>query len=73
MKLSQMAENQSGVIDSINKGCNLSRRLFDIGFITGQKITCENICITGSPIAYTICGCKIALRKKDADMIGVIV
>lgn len=72
MTLSQMKENQSATITSVNAGNGLSRRLFDLGFIIGQKIDCTNIGLCGSPIAYNLRGCKIALRKKDADMIGVV-
>ncbi len=72
MTLSQMKENQSATITSVNAGIGLSRRLFDLGFISGQKIDCTNIGLCGSPIAYNLRGCKIALRKKDADMIGVV-
>lgn len=73
MLLSNMKENQIATISKIDSKCTLSRRLFDLGFIEGQKITCTNIGLTGSPIAYNICGCKLALRKKDAAMIGVII
>lgn len=66
-----MKVNQQATITALNsKG--IQRRLFDLGFMAGQKITCTNIGIFGSPIAYNLCGCTIALRKKDADEIGVI-
>lgn len=70
MKLSEMKENQQAIITDLNTK-RIQRRLFDLGFMTGQKITCTNIGLFGSPIAYSLCGCTIALRKKDADEIGV--
>lgn len=72
MTLSDMKENQIATITEIEDTGNLSRRLFDMGFISGQDIVCINIGAFGSPIAYNIRGCKVALRKKDAQMIGVI-
>ena len=71
MRLSQLKENQTAVIAAV-KNNNLRRRLFDMGFVAGQEIKCTNIAALGSPIAYNIRGTKIALRKKDADLIGVI-
>lgn len=71
MRLSQMKENQNGIITIVKNKNNLQRRLFDMGFVTGQQIKCTNIAASGSPIAYNIRGSKIALRKKDADLIGV--
>ncbi|MGN0521795.1 MAG: ferrous iron transport protein A [Eubacterium sp.] len=72
MRLSQMKENQTGVITAVKSNNKLQRRLFDMGFVSGQEIKCTNIAMSGSPIAYSIRGSKIALRKKDADFIGVI-
>lgn len=73
MTLSQMKENQTGIITSIDDSSDSGRRFFDMGFISGQNISCINIGLFGSPIAYQIRGCKIALRKNDADRIGVVV
>ena len=72
MTLSEMKENQGATITEIENESGLSRRLFDMGFIAGQKITCINIGAFGSPIAYNLRGCNIALRKKDADKVWVI-
>lgn len=72
MTLSQMKVNESGYITSIDNGSNFGRRFSDMGFIMGQKISCTNIGFFGSPIAYQIRGSKVALRKRDADRIGVI-
>ena len=73
MTLSQMKENETGYITFINAGSGFERRFFDMGFISGQPVCCTNIGIFGSPIAYQLRGSKIALRKKYADRIGVIV
>ncbi len=72
MTLSQMNENESGYIVSIDNNSGFERRFLDMGFMTGQRIRCTNIGLFGSPIACLICGSKVALRKKDADKIGVI-
>lgn len=72
MLLSLMKENETAVITDVDGDFALSRRLHDMGFAPGQKISCTDIGIFGSPIAYKIRGTKIALRKKDAAKIGVI-
>lgn len=72
MRLSQMKENDVGKITSVSNSLKIKNRLFDMGFITGQKIKCTNIGLKGSPIAYNVRGCTVALRKSDADMIGVV-
>ncbi len=72
MLLSQMKENDVGFIDKINGDCGFERRFFDMGFVKGQRVECSNIGICGTPIAYRICDSKIAVRKKDAALIGVV-
>ena len=72
MTLSQMKENDFGHITYINTEPCCERRIFDLGFLEGQCIRCVNIGPFGTPIAYLIRGSKIALRKCDADKIGVI-
>lgn len=71
MILSQMKENDTGYITDINVNRSVLRRFYDMGFISGQTVCCTNIGIFGSPIAYQIRGSKIALRKTDAERIGV--
>lgn len=72
MRLSQLKENQTAIINFVDNNCDFVRRFFDMGFIEGNKVKCTNIGISGTPIAYQVCGSKIALRKKDADWIKVI-
>lgn len=72
MTLSDMKENQIATITEIENDFALSRRLLDMGFISGQNIACITVGAFGSPIAYNLRGCKVALRKKDADKVGVV-
>lgn len=72
MKLSQLKENQTATIRFVDKNCGFVRRFFDMGFTEGSRVKCTNIGLCGTPIAFLVCGSKIALRKKDADWIKVI-
>ncbi|MDE6471270.1 MAG: ferrous iron transport protein A [Eubacterium sp.] len=72
MTLSDLKENQTATITKIDDTCSISRRLFDLGFIAGQDIACINVGAFGSPIAYNLRGFKVALRKKDADKVWVV-
>jgi Fe2+ transport system protein FeoA len=66
MTLCDMKINQSATILEITNKSSIARRLFDMGFIAGQKVKCTNIGAFGSPIACKIHGCTVALRKSDA-------
>lgn len=72
MHLSQMKENETAVIKKVDSTSDFARRFFDMGFVEGNTVKCLNIGIMGTPAAYLICGSKIALRKKDASRIRVV-
>lgn len=71
MLLTRLKENESAVIEKINASKAQRERLAELGIREGQIITCKNIALLGSPIAYEICGGKQALRKSDAERIEV--
>ena len=71
MTIADMKENERGIILYIRKDCEIKRRLFDMGFIKGNEIRCVRRNPFGSPIAYNIEGSIVALRKPDAEKVGV--
>ena len=71
MTIADMKENERGIILYIRKDCEIKRRLFDMGFIKGNEISCVWRNPLGSPIAYNIEGSIVALRKPDAEKVGV--
>ncbi len=71
MNLSDMKPNQSAVITEIDSSAKNARRLYDLGFVKGQRVRCTDIAMSGSPIAYEVQKTKIALRKNDAMRVGV--
>ncbi|MCK5455573.1 MAG: metal-dependent transcriptional regulator [Melioribacteraceae bacterium] len=47
------------------------RRLLDFGLVPGTSIAPRLVSFSGDPVAYTIRGTSIALRKQQADMIFI--
>ena len=47
------------------------RRLLDLGVVRGTEITPELVCAGGDPVAYSIRGALIALRRQQASWIRV--
>lgn len=45
------------------------RRLLDLGFVRGTRITIQNVSPLGNPTAYSLRDTLIALRKEQADAI----
>ena len=49
----------------------MRRRLFDLGFIPGEEISCILVSPFKDPRAYLINGNVLAIRNKDAALIEV--
>ena len=73
MFLSELRDNQSGVISSLNFDAAFARRLSDMGFCRGERVTRVRAAVFGSPILYEAKGSTVALRKCDASRIEVTV
>ena len=67
--LDLLSLNESSYIKEINTDNNLKNRLFDLGFITNQKITCICNSPAKNPRAYIVMNSVIPLRNEDAKKI----
>ena len=70
--LSQLGINHRGSVCEIGCGEPLASRLSDMGICTEDEITPLYRSPFGSPTAYYIKDCIIALRKRDARNISVL-
>ncbi|NLM21434.1 MAG: ferrous iron transport protein A [Peptococcaceae bacterium] len=69
--LSQIKEGSACTIAELHLEGLLRRRIMDLGFVPGTAVQCVRKGPTGDPIAYTVRGTTIALRKEDAAKINV--
>ncbi|MBO5040656.1 MAG: ferrous iron transport protein A [Clostridia bacterium] len=70
--MSELRKGESGIIKSIEHVGNMRRRLIDIGFNVGERVTLLAHAPLGEPSAFYIKGSVIALRRNDASLITVI-
>ena len=70
--MSELKRGESGVITDIAHKGNMRRRLIDIGFNVGERVTLLGRAPLGEPSAFYIKGSVIALRRADAKLITVI-
>ena len=71
--LSELRVGDIGYVEKVNLDDGMKKRLFDLGLVTGTKIQAILQSPTGNPIAYSIRGALIALRKEDTAQIYVSV
>ena len=71
--LSTLKVGESGKVLGISSALRgkQRRRLLDFGLVPGTSITPRLVSFSGDPVAYTIRGTSIALRKQQADMIFI--
>ena len=70
-QMSKLKKGESAVIKSLLNTSDMRRRLIDIGFSEGSVVTLLCHAPLSDPIAYSIKGSMIALRKEDACLITV--
>ena len=71
--LSELCVGDIGYVEKVHLDDGMKKRLFDLGLVTGTKIQAILQSPTGNPIAYSIRGGLIALRKEDTAQIYVSV
>lgn len=73
MKLSELKTGEYGVIDSIDGNGDFVKRVTEMGFIKGRKVLVVKNAPLKDPIEYQLMGYDISLRRKEADLIEVMV
>ena len=69
--LDKLKINETAFIETINITDDFRRRLLDLGFIKGSKITALYKSPSKNPTAYLIKGAVIAIRVEDAKKIKI--
>lgn len=73
MPLPLLREGQSGTVKTVEGSVMLRGRLEELGLIPGTEIRCERVAPMGSPAVYRFRDTAVALRRRDAHGIRVIV
>ncbi len=63
---------ERGVINSIDGSHPSSRRILEVGFTPGQEIELLSISAFNDPLAFSVRGTIIAIRKNEADCIKLL-
>ena len=71
MKLSQLRIGQKGIIKEFTD-LALSVKLMEMGCLPGEEIKLERIAPMGDPIAISISGYQLSLRKREAATIELV-
>ncbi|GJQ61572.1 MAG: ferrous iron transporter A [Melioribacteraceae bacterium] len=68
----EISNGEKAVIMGIDSTHPSSRRIIELGFTPGQEIELVTRSLFNDPLAFSIRGALIAIRKKEAASIQVI-
>jgi ferrous iron transport protein B len=72
MRLSELKTGESAVVVKVLGYGGFRRRIVEMGFVRGQRVTVVLDAPLKDPIEYHIMGYDISLRRKEAEMIVVM-
>lgn len=70
-RLSDLSTSESGVITKVLGHGSFRKRITEMGFIRGKRVTVIKNAPFMDPVEYEIMGYHIALRRSEADLIEV--
>lgn len=71
MNLVDMNIGDSALIEGVETQKEMRERLFDMGFVNGERISLLFKSPLGDPLAFMVRGAVFALRAEDARLISV--
>ncbi|MBO7134560.1 MAG: ferrous iron transport protein B [Bacteroidales bacterium] len=72
MKLSELHNGESAVIVKVSGHGGFRKRIMEMGFVRGRKVTSVINAPLNDPIKYTIMGYDVLLRRSEANLIEVL-
>lgn len=69
--LRQAAVGQCVTVAKIHGDGAVKRRIMDMGLTKGTVLTIRRVAPLGDPIAVTVRGYELSLRKADAEMLEI--
>lgn len=68
MTLSELKKGEQGIIESLIDE-EFSAKLMELGFLPGETVRVDLVAPLGDPVAVTVAGYQISLRKSEAACI----
>ena len=72
MNLSELQNGETAVIVRVSGHGGFRKRIMEMGFVRGQKVTSVINAPMNDPIKYKIMGYDVSLRRSEANLIEVL-
>jgi ferrous iron transport protein A len=71
LKLAELPLGEAAVVEVVETGSPVSRRLLDLGFVPGTAVRAVRRAPLGDPTLYELRGTQLCLRRSEAERVGV--
>ena len=72
MRLSQLNNNEEGIITKVRGRGAFRKRIMEMGFVKGKKIKVIKNAPLKDPIEYSIMSYEVSLRRSEAQLIEIV-
>ncbi|RPH32869.1 MAG: ferrous iron transport protein B [Bacteroidales bacterium] len=72
MRLSELQNGEFGIISKVKGRGAFRKRITEMGFVKGKKVTVIKNAPLNDPIEYTIMGYEVSLRRSEAALVDVV-
>lgn len=72
MLLSELQNSEYGIISKVRGRGAFRKRIIEMGFIKGKKVTVIKNAPLKDPIEYSILGYEVSLRRSEANLIEIV-
>ena len=71
LTLADLKKGEEAIIESFSD-VDMSLKLMEMGCLPGEKVRVEGIAPFGDPIAISVAGYMLSMRKDEAAMINIV-
>lgn len=72
MRLSDLQNGEFGIISKVKGRGAFRKRITEMGFVKGKKVTVIKNAPLNDPIEYTIMGYEVSLRRSEAALVEIV-
>jgi len=72
MRLSELQNNEYGIITKVKGRGAFRKRITEMGFVKGKKVTVIKNAPLNAPIEYSVMGYEVSLRRAEAALVEVV-
>lgn len=69
--LAELPAGATGVVEGVDAGSRIGRRLQDLGFVRGTEVRVIRRAPLGDPVLYELRGTQLCLRRSEARLVQV--